>query len=194
MSSIHTEHAFEAAIEHDLISHRGYLARKNTCFDPQYALDLEALFSFLHESQRDEWVRLQGIHEEQVRAKFLYRLDKEIRQRGMLDVLRKGITDMGVKFKLAYFRPASGLNPDTQRLYELNKLYAMRQVYYSLDNKKLSGYSTSPEWYTPSDPRVEKSIYGAKCRSCQAPIYKRPRSKRVDLSIQSTNLGSFCVR
>jgi type I restriction enzyme R subunit len=35
----------------------------------------------------------------------------------MLDVIRHGITDSGVKFKLAYFKPDGGLNPETIELY-----------------------------------------------------------------------------
>jgi hypothetical protein len=35
-------------------------------------------------------------------------------------VLRNGIKDSGVKFRLAYFRPASGLNEETRRLYQAN--------------------------------------------------------------------------
>lgn len=52
----------------------------------------------------------------------------------MLDVVRHGITDSGIKFNLAYFKPDSALNPETIRLYASNKLYVTRQVYYSKQN------------------------------------------------------------
>ena len=54
----------------------------------------------------------------------------------MLDVIRHGITDSGIKFKLAYFKPDSGLNPDTLKQYSFNKHYITRQVYFSSKNKK----------------------------------------------------------
>ncbi len=53
----------------------------------------------------------------------------------MLDVLRYGITDYGVRFKLAYFKPASGLNPETLTLYNQNILTITRQVHYSPRNQ-----------------------------------------------------------
>src|SRR4029077_10476345 len=55
---------------------------------------------------------------------------------GMLDVIRHGITDSGIKFKLAYFKPDSKLNPETLEQYRKNKLYVTRQVYFSAKNKK----------------------------------------------------------
>ena len=50
--------------------------------------------------------------------------------RGSLDVLRNGFTDHGVKFRMAFFKPESGLNPETAELYQLNRL----QVRYSKKN------------------------------------------------------------
>lgn len=40
----------------------------------------------------------------------------------------------GVNFKLAYFKPVSGLNPETEKLYNLNRLTITRQVEYSTKN------------------------------------------------------------
>ena len=45
-----------------------------------------------------------------VEEQFLRRLASEIGLRVALDVQRHGIRDMGCRFRLAYFRPASGLN------------------------------------------------------------------------------------
>ena len=62
---------------------------------------------------------------------FLLRLVKELDNRGTLDLLRNGLVDYGVRFHLAYFRPASGLNDETHRLYGLNRLKVMRQLHFS---------------------------------------------------------------
>lgn len=78
-----------------------------------------------------EWERLATIHGEEVERKFLLRLYKELDNRGMLDVLRHGVVDYGVRFHLAFFAPASGLNPETRRLYEANRLTVLRQLYFS---------------------------------------------------------------
>jgi type I restriction enzyme R subunit len=54
----------------------------------------------------------------------------------MLDVVRKGFTDYGVKFDLAYFRPETTLNPETEALYRQNILTVTRQVYYGTKHKR----------------------------------------------------------
>ena len=43
---------------------------------------------------------------------------------------------MGCKFRLAYFRPASGLNEDTRRLHAANLFSVARQLHYSEKNNK----------------------------------------------------------
>ena len=50
-------------------------------------------------------------------------------------MLRNGIKDMGCTFRLAYFRPASGLNEETRRLYMANFFAVVRQVRYSTKNE-----------------------------------------------------------
>ena len=39
-------------------------------------------------------------------------------QRGMLECLRHGVSDRGVKLRLAYFQPANSMNPDALALYK----------------------------------------------------------------------------
>ena len=51
-------------------------------------------------------------------------------------MLRNGIRDMGCRFRLAWFRPASGLNEETRRLYQGNIFSVVRQLHYSEKNNK----------------------------------------------------------
>ena len=53
-------------------------------------------------------------------------------------MLRHGVTDSGVKLHLAFFRPASGLNPATLASYAANVLTVTRQVHYSTRDPALS--------------------------------------------------------
>jgi type I restriction enzyme R subunit len=94
------------------------------------------VLDFIQTSQPKEWELLKSYYREETEAKFIQRLFKELDLRGMLDVIRHGITDSGIKFKLAYFKPDSGLNPDTLKQYNSNKHYVIRQVYFSTKNKK----------------------------------------------------------
>ena len=98
--------------------------------DPRDALD------FVPPTQPREWERLSQHHGEQVKELFLKSLSSELRSGGALDVLRNGIKDIGCRFRLAYFRPASGLKEETRMLYRGNLFSFIRQLYYSEKNNK----------------------------------------------------------
>ncbi|MGH7647742.1 MAG: RNA-binding domain-containing protein [Gemmatimonadaceae bacterium] len=86
-------------------------------------------------TQPKEWQRLTQHHGPTVKEQFLKRLTAEIERRGTLEVLRHGIKDSGCKFRLAYFRPASGLNDETRRLHAANLFSVVRQLRYSSKNE-----------------------------------------------------------
>lgn len=62
---------------------------------------------------------------------LVFRLGKELDLRGTLDVIRRGITDCGIEFKLAFFRPDHTLSPEAMERFTQNRLVVMRQVHYS---------------------------------------------------------------
>lgn len=135
MSKKHTELAFEEAIEHHLTTSGDYIIGNSENFNQLYAVDTKILFSFLKESQPAEWKKLASLHRDEIEKKILFRLDKEMQNRGSLDVIRNGFTDNGITFKLAYFKPETSFNPVTEKLYNQNILSITRQVYYSKKNK-----------------------------------------------------------
>lgn len=135
MPSQLTETAFEDAIVNHLCNGGGYQLGDAANFSRELALDKTTLLQFIQTSQPQAWQKLTDIHGASVAAKFIQRLYQELEFRGMLDVLRYGIIDYGVRFKLAYFKPASGLNPETLALYEQNILTVTRQVHYSTRNQ-----------------------------------------------------------
>ena len=128
---IHTEAAFEEAIENHLVEHGGYTRGDKNSFSKELAFDPSVVISFLQTTQPKEWEKLSTIHGAEMEKKLLNRLVKELELRGTLDVLRNGISDYNVKFRMAYFKPESGLNPDAERLYNQNQLTVTRQVKYS---------------------------------------------------------------
>ena len=89
------------------------------------------VLDFIYATQAKMWDRLKQHHGSEVKERFLKRLSSEIEKRGTLDVLRNGIKDSGCSFKLAYFRPASGLNEELQRLHAANLFSVVRQLRYS---------------------------------------------------------------
>jgi type I restriction enzyme R subunit len=113
----------------------GYRRRKPEDYDRTLCLLPRDVVDFVLATQPNEWKKLEQHHGAGVRAQFLKRLAAEIERRGALDVLRNGIKDSGCKFRLAYFRPASGLNEETRRLHAANLFAVVRQLRYSTKNE-----------------------------------------------------------
>jgi len=134
-NAIHTESTFESAIIENLTTN-GWQLGKDENYSRELAFDEKAVLSFIQSSQPDEWSQYNKYYQTDAESKFIQRLTKELDIRGMLDVLRHGITDSGIKFKLAFFKPESGLNPEILALYAQNKFYVTRQVHFSTQNNK----------------------------------------------------------
>jgi type I restriction enzyme R subunit len=115
----------------------GYRQRRPEEYDRTLCLLGRDVIDFVLATQPKEWEKLEQHHGKAgVREQFLKRLAAEIGRRGALDVLRNGIKDSGCKFRLAYFRPASGLNAETRRLHAANLFAVVRQLRYSPNNEK----------------------------------------------------------
>ena len=135
MTKIYSETTFEKDIVNILISTDDYKEGLPIDFERDNAQMQNHLFKFIQESQPKEWEKFVTIHQDQAESKFLYRLNKEIESRGLLEVIRHGFTTHGVKFKLAFFKPESGLNPEAIELYDKNILTVTRQVKYDRHNE-----------------------------------------------------------
>jgi type I restriction enzyme, R subunit len=125
-----SEKNFEASIEQSLID-SGYNRRTSDDYDRASCLIPQDVFDFIHATQPKEWQKFQQQYGADAKQKLIKRLAEVIRKRGTLEVLREGIKANGCRFKLAYFRPVSGLNEETQRLYQANFFTIVRQLYYS---------------------------------------------------------------
>jgi type I restriction enzyme R subunit len=113
----------------------GYLRRGPADYDRALCLLQRDVIDFVLATQPKEWQKLTQHHGAAVREQFLKRLAAEIERRGSLDVLRNGMRDSGCRFRLAYFRPASGLNEETRRLHAANLFAVVRQLCYSTKNE-----------------------------------------------------------
>ncbi|GMT46899.1 MAG: type I restriction endonuclease subunit R [bacterium] len=135
MDKITSENAFETAIIQSLIETGGYSEGNAGGYSPELGMFKAEVLQFLKDTQGRQWEKLSAIHGSDVENRIIQRLYKEMDLRGSLDVIRNGFVDYGVRFKCAFFKPESGLNPDTIKLYEQNRLKVIRQVYYSKKNK-----------------------------------------------------------
>ena len=114
----------------------GYRKRSDREYDKLRCLCPQDVLDFVYGTQPKEWERLEQHYGKDVKERFLERLAHEIEKRGALDVLRNGVKDVGCKFQMLFFRPASGLNPDLQRLYHANLFAVSRQLHYSVKKEE----------------------------------------------------------
>jgi type I restriction enzyme, R subunit len=117
----------------------GYLAGSPQDFDRAHAIDVAQLFAFLQATQPEEFKKL-GIEnlndpKDIKRLKFLKRLSSEIGKRGVIDVLRKSVSDGPLQFILYYETPSPG-NEKAEKLHALNRYSVTRQLAYSMDETR----------------------------------------------------------
>lgn len=126
------ELGFEEFIEQELVKLHDFRVRSAADdYDVELAMDSRLVMEFWQKTQPKELDKLNEMHGKQAEGRILERLDREIDKRGVLDVLRKGITDRGVHQELAYFEPQSMHNPEALKLYQSNIFSLIRQVRYS---------------------------------------------------------------
>ena len=113
----------------------GYRKRHHGDYDRALCLLPEDVADFVLATQPKQWKKLGQHYGAEAEARFMRRLSSEIGRRGTLDVLRRGIKDMGCAFRLAYFRPSSGMNDETRRLHACNIFTVVRQLHYSEKNR-----------------------------------------------------------
>ncbi len=133
-----TEKGLEVHIANYLANENGYLLRENKAYDNVACLDSELLFEFLEATQPKAVAKLKAFHKDLYEQKIIKRINDQIKAKGVIEVLRKGITDgfTATKLHLFYDKPVSNYNASAKALYEANLFSVMRQVYFSPLNKK----------------------------------------------------------
>jgi type I restriction enzyme, R subunit len=134
----HNEKPFEQELAEYLQAH-GWLYSENSAgYDKARALFPDDVLGWLEETQPVEFAKaVAGSSANGILDRLVKSLDKPLDAGGgTLAVLRRGFTDAPVKFRMAQFKPATGLNPATSADYGRMRLRVMRQVFYSTNNKK----------------------------------------------------------
>jgi type I restriction enzyme R subunit len=128
----HKERAFEAAIEHELLAKGGYAQGDPNSFDRERAIFPAEFIAFVKATQHEAWQALEKLHGASTETVMLDDLTKALDgQAGALSVIRHGFKCFGKLIRVAYFAPAHGMNPESRRLYDANRLTVTRQVHYS---------------------------------------------------------------
>ncbi|MCX6877695.1 MAG: DEAD/DEAH box helicase family protein [Verrucomicrobia bacterium] len=125
-----TEKAFEDAIETVLL---GFGFRKHVAgsFDQVRAIFPEEAVGFIRDTQQKEWAKLEVLHGDKTAERVVEALCKWMDTHGVLTTLRHGFKCYGRTLRIAYFKPAHGLNPDLEARYAANRLGITRQLFFS---------------------------------------------------------------
>lgn len=130
MSKAISEQALETAIVADLVKAH-YIQRQPSAFDKALCLYPGPLIDFVQATQPKEWKKFVEQHKDDAKPAFLKRVAEAVEADGAVTVLRQGVKVTGCKFRLAFFKPETTFNPDTEVLYQANQFTVMRQVRYS---------------------------------------------------------------
>jgi type I restriction enzyme R subunit len=106
-------------------------------YDREYTVDLAHLTAFLHATQPELAEANDLTHDSPTRRKFLARLQGEISKKGIIHVLRNGLTHGPHQIELFYGTPSHG-NQTAKELYEQNRYSITRQLRYSRDETQLA--------------------------------------------------------
>ncbi len=123
-----TEKAFETYVESILLNQSEWQPGTTAEWDVETALFPARIFAFLQETQTKLWEQMRGLHRDALESLLINALVKELELKGALHVLRHGFKFYGKTFRLAYFKPAHGLNYDILALFNKNQLTVTRQV------------------------------------------------------------------
>lgn len=127
MSGQTNERAFESYVE-VMLRDRGWQAGTNAEWDVERALFPARICNFLETTQPKLWAEMRTLHATGLEKLVIGALIKELGLKGALHVLRHGFKFYGKSFRLAYFKPAHGLNEEVLALYAQNQLTITRQV------------------------------------------------------------------
>ena len=109
----------------------GYHRRSTSEFDRSHCLFPRDVTDFIIASQPKNWKRLQDLRGADYKERFLDHLALQLKRRGVVDARRNGLKDHGIKFHLAYFRPAIYINEKAARIHKANLFTVIRQLHYS---------------------------------------------------------------
>lgn len=130
-----SEAAFETVIEEELLA-GGYKSVPPGSFDREDAIFPIEVLGFIRDTQASEWARLEALLGEKTGDQILSDLIKWMDSEGSLATLRHGFKCYGRTLRVAYFKPAHGLNPELEAQYALNRLGITRQLHYSPTSEK----------------------------------------------------------
>ena len=117
-------------------THHGYEIGYPQHFNPKFAVDEKKFWAFLGNTQKKEVEKLKRKQpgSDEWQRKILERLDRMIKTKGLLHLLKKGLGIDDVHFSLFCPAPVASSALRVKEQFQSNVFSATRQVHYSLDN------------------------------------------------------------
>ncbi len=186
------EASFEEHIEKTLVEMNGYISRDNEKYDRELAMDAELVLEFLRNTQQEKLEHIKELRGTGAEDELMKRIDGEIGKRGILDVLKKGVTCANENFDLMYSLPVSNLNQDAQDRFAQNIFSVMRQVYFSPHNEKSIDLGIFINGLPVATAELKNEMTGQNVNHAKAQ-YKNDRDKREKLLSFKRCLAHFAV-
>ncbi|ARU87324.1 type I restriction endonuclease subunit R [Pseudomonas sp. M30-35] len=130
----------------DALSAQGWLVGTASAYDRHTALYTEDFLGYFKEAWPERWDKFAKANPNDPEGVLVQKLVRELEQSGTLDVLRHGFKLPAVKVELCSFKPDHGMNPDTLKRYQCNRLRVVPEVSYSphARDKASGGQSYNP--------------------------------------------------
>lgn len=132
-----SEKGLEALIVRDLCTSGGFVPGQPTDYNRDVAVDVVKLLAFLQATQPTVVAALELAVEGIKRTQFLHRIQGEIAKRGVVDVLRKGVSHGPAHVDLYKLLPTPG-NASASENFGKNIFSVTRQLHYSNDESQRS--------------------------------------------------------
>ena len=125
MVRVPTEKRYEEHIERELNSllddglqfHSKVHQRDDSWYDKNLCVVGDEFIEFLKETQKETYDKLEKKYKENTHKNILSRLNKEIKSKGLIHVLRKGFDDVhGGNIKTLFFQSNSSLNAERRKI------------------------------------------------------------------------------
>ena len=139
----------EAQFQQDIIdalAAQGWLVGTASGYDSRTALYTEDVLGYFKDAWPERWDKFAKANPNNSDELLVQKLVRELEQSGTLDVLRHGFKLPAVKVELCSFQPDHGMNPDTLKRYQCNRLRVVPEVSYSPHAREAgsSGQSYNP--------------------------------------------------
>jgi type I restriction enzyme R subunit len=146
----------EAQFQQDIIkamTAQGWLTGPASGYDRRTALYTEDLLAYFKAAWPERWDKFAKDNPNDPETVLVQKVVRALEQDGTLDALRHGFKLPGMKVELCSFQPDHGMNPDTLRRYQCNRLRVVPEVSYAAHLRE--GGSASQSY----NPRLDLVLF-----------------------------------